>query len=74
MGYRVTRVTAHYKGCTFLKLNNRQYIDEFLSIPLWITGLQGLQHISRVTIFENQNTTQAGTNWALQFTIEIGLA
>ena len=30
MGYRVTRVTAHYKGCTFLKLNLRQYVDEFL--------------------------------------------
>ena len=48
MGYRVTRVTAHYKGCIFLKSEYSQYIGEFLSTSLWVTGLQGLQHITRV--------------------------
>ena len=53
MGYRVTRVTAHYKGCSFLKSEYSQYIGEFLSTSLWVTGLQGLQHITRVTHFLN---------------------
>ena len=48
MGYRVTRVTAHYKGCIFLQSEYSQYIGEFLSTSLWVTGLQGLQHITRV--------------------------
>ena len=51
MGYRVTRVTAHYKGCIFLKSEYSQYIGEFLSTSLWVTGLQGLQHITRVAHF-----------------------
>ena len=51
MDYRVTRVTAHYKGCIFLKSEYSQYIDEFLSTSLWVTGLQGLQHITRVAFF-----------------------
>ena len=45
MGYRVT---AHYKGCIFLKSEYSQYIDEFLSMSLWVTGLQ---HITRVAHF-----------------------
>ena len=53
MGYRVTRVTAHYKGCIFLKSEYSQYmyIGKFLSTSLWVTGLQGLQHITRVAHF-----------------------
>ena len=35
MGFRVTRVTAHYKGCIFLKSEYSQYIGEFLSTSLW---------------------------------------
>ena len=53
--YRVTRVTAHYKGCSFLKSEYSPYIDEFLSMSLWVTGLQGLQHITRVAFFQNRN-------------------
>ena len=52
LGYRVTRVTAHYKGCIFLKSELRQYKDEFLSTSLWVTGLQRLQHITRVAFFK----------------------
>ena len=37
-----------YKGCIFLKSEYSQYIGEFLSTSLWVTGLQGLQHITRV--------------------------
>ena len=53
LDYRVARVTAHYKGCSFLKSEYSQYIDEFLSTSLWVTGLQGLQHITRVAHFLN---------------------
>ena len=53
LDYRVTRVTAHYKGCIFLKSEYSQYIDEYLSTSLWVTGLQGLQHITRVAHFLN---------------------
>ena len=51
LGYRVTRVKAHYKDCIFLKLELSKYINEFLSTSLWVTGLQGLQHITRVAHF-----------------------
>ena len=55
LDYRVTRVAAHYKGCIFLKSRYSQNIDEFLSTSLWVTGLQGLQHITRVAFFYNRN-------------------
>ena len=58
MGYRVTRVTAHYKGCIFLKSELRQYKDEFLSTSLCVTGLQGLQHIKRVAFFLKSEYSQ----------------
>ena len=51
LDYRVTRVTAHYKGYIFLKSEYSQYIDECLSTSLWVTGLQGLQHFTRVAFF-----------------------
>ena len=51
MGYRVTRVAAHYKGCIFLKLEYSQYLGEFLSTSLRVTWIQGLQHITRVAHF-----------------------
>ena len=38
------------QGLHFSKIR-RQYIDEFSSIPFWVTGLQGLQHITRVAFF-----------------------
>ena len=28
---------------------------EFLSMPIWITGLQELQHITRVALFQNEH-------------------
>ena len=51
MPFWVTRVTAHYKGCIFLKSELRQCMDEFSNMPLWVTGLQGLQLITRVASF-----------------------
>ena len=51
LDYRVTRVTAHYKGCIFLQSEYSQYIGEFLGTSLWVSGLQGLQHITRVAFF-----------------------
>ena len=51
LDYWVTRVTAHHKGCSFLKSGYSQYIDDYLSTSLWVTGLQGLQHITRVAHF-----------------------
>ena len=64
LDYRVTRVTAHYKGCIFLKSQYSRYMDEFLSTSLWVTGLQELQHITMVALFLNQNIVDIWMNFS----------
>ena len=44
------------QGFHFSKIRIKAiYIHEFLSIPLLVTGLRGLKHITLVAFFLNQN-------------------